>query len=137
MEYTQTEYRILSLFAMLFGLLSFLVGGFDPPVYALLTLIVIDFGTGLWAGWVNAVVSSKRGYNGMKRKGFILAMVILANLLDCGIGTGHVCRAIVVGPYVVLEVVSIIENFDRIGYGDQIPPFLREKLIQIRKEKGI
>lgn len=137
MEYTQTEYKILSICATICGAFSFLVGGFDPPIYALLSLICGDFATGLWAGWVNAVVSSKAGYNGMKRKCFILIMVVLANLVDTGVGVGHVFRWAVVGGWSVLEGVSIVENFDRIGYGDFIPKWFRDKLIQIRSEKGI
>lgn len=137
MEYTVTEYKILSACAAICGVFSFLVGGFDPPIYALLALITIDFGTGLYAGWVNAVVSSRAGYNGLKRKGFIMLVILLANLIDIGMGMGHVFRWATVGAYSILEGVSIVENLDRANCGEFIPKWFRDKLIQIRTEKGV
>ena len=41
----------------------------------------------------------------------------------------------VIFAYLGNEGLSIIENLDRMGYSEYIPLFIRDKLIQLRKEK--
>lgn len=136
MEYTQTELRLLALCSAVGGAFSFLVGGFDLAMYSLMALICIDFTTGVYAGWVNAAVSSQRGYNGLKRKAFIIVVIAIANLLDNSMMLNRLLRNMMICGYGIIEGISIFENFDRIGWGDYIPDILRSKLIQIRDEKG-
>lgn len=67
--------------------------------------------------------------------GVMLLIVIIANWVDVALfGTGT-CRTMVIFAYLGNEGLSIIENLDRMGYGQYIPVFLREKLIQLREEK--
>lgn len=137
LEYTQTELKILGICSVISGVFSFLVGGIDLPVASLLALILIDFLTGLYAGWVNCVVSSQRGYNGLKRKIFILVVICLANLIDNSMSLNHMFRSMMICGYSAMEGISICENLGRMGYGDMIPQVFRDKLVQIRDEKGI
>ena len=41
----------------------------------------------------------------------------------------------VIFAYLGNEGLSIIENLDRMGYGEYIPALIREKLAQLRSEK--
>ncbi len=136
-EYTQTELRIMALFSAIGVAFSFLVGGVDQPVKALLVLICIDYITGLAAAWKTGTLGSQRGFRGLGRKMVILAVVAFANIIDTSMSLGHMFRSMAIFGYSGMEAMSICENIDRMGYGSYIPSFIREKLIQLREEKGI
>ena len=50
------------------------------------------------------------------------------------IGT-EVFRGMTISGFALIEVVSLIENLDRMGWGYIIPDFLRVRLKQIADEK--
>lgn len=134
-EYTQTELRVMALFSAIGAVFSFLVGGLDSPIKALLILICVDYVTGMIAAWKTGTLSSQRGFKGLGRKMVILAVVAFANILDVSMSLNHVFRSMAIFGYAGMEGMSIIENIDRMGYGEYIPQFLRHKLIQLRNEK--
>ncbi len=134
-EYTQIELRIMALFSAIGAAFSFLVGGVDKLITALLVFVVIDYVTGLIAAWKTAALDSKKGFEGIKRKIVMLLIVILAHWLDEGLFGVNTCRSMVIFAYLGNEGLSIIENLDRMGYGEYIPAFIREKLAQLRREK--
>ena len=134
-EYTQIELRIMALFSAIGAAFSFLVGGVDKLITALLVFVVIDYVTGLIAAWKTATLDSKKGFEGIKRKVVMLLIVIMAHWIDVGILGISTCRSMVIFAYLGNEGLSIIENLDRMGYGEYIPAFIREKLAQLRSEK--
>jgi len=115
--------------------LSFLVGGVDKLITALLVFVVIDYVTGLIAAWKTATLDSKKGFEGIKRKVVMLLIVIMAHWIDVSIFGISTCRSMVIFAYLGNEGLSIIENLDRMGYSEYIPAFIREKLAQLRSEK--
>jgi len=135
-EYTQTELRVMALFSAIGAVFSWLVGGMDAPIKALLVLICIDYATGMIAAWKTGTLSSQRSFSGIKRKIVILAVVAFASLLDTSMSLNHIFRSMAVFGYAAMEGLSIIENVDRMGYGEYIPQYIKEKLIQLRDEKG-
>lgn len=134
-EYTQIELRIMALFSAIGAAFSFLVGGVDKLITALLVFVVIDYVTGLFAAWKTASLDSKKGFEGIKRKIVMLLIVILAHWIDVSIFGVSTCRSMVIFAYLGNEGLSIVENLDRMGYGAYIPGILREKLAQLRQEK--
>ena len=134
-EYTQIELRIMALFSAIGAAFSFLVGGVDKLITALLVFVVIDYVTGLIAAWNTATLDSKKGFEGIKRKIVMLVIVIMAHWIDASIFGSSTCRSMVIFAYLGNEGLSIVENLDRMGYGRYIPPFIREKLVQLREEK--
>ena len=134
-EYTQIELRIMALFSAIGAAFSFLVGGVDKLITALLVFVVIDYVTGLIAAWKTATLDSKKGFEGIKRKVVMLLIIIMAHWIDAGILGISTCRSMVIFAYLGNEGLSIIENLDRMGYGEYIPAFIREKLAQLRSEK--
>lgn len=135
-EYTQTELRVMGLFSMIGAGFSFLVGGMDQTLIALLVLIVLDYFTGLMAAWRTSALASQKGFDGIKRKIVMLVVVVVANQLDLIMGDGHTLRTMLIFAYIGNEGLSITENIDRMGFGDCIPKLLRDKLIQLREEKS-
>ena len=134
-EYTQIELRTMALFSAVGAAFSFLVGGVDKLLTALLVFVVIDYATGLIAAWKTATLDSKKGFDGIKRKVVMLMVVIMAHWIDASIFGVSTCRSMVIFAYLGNEGLSIIENLDRMGYSEFIPVFIREKLVQLRKEK--
>ena len=134
-EYTQIELRTMALFSAVGAAFSFLVGGVDKLLTALLIFVVIDYATGLIAAWKTATLDSKKGFDGIKRKVVMLVIVIMAHWIDVSIFGVSTCRSMVIFAYLGNEGLSIIENLDRMGYSEFIPVFIREKLVQLRKEK--
>ena len=136
-EYTQIELRTMALFSAVGAAFSFLVGGVDKLLTALLIFVVIDYATGLIAAWKTATLDSKKGFDGIKRKVVMLVIVIMAHWIDVSIFGVSTCRSMVIFAYLGNEGLSIIENLDRMGYGEYIPAFIREKLAQLRAEKEL
>ena len=134
-EYTQIELRIMAIGSAVGAGFSFLVGGVDKLITALLIFVIIDYVTGMIAAWKTATLDSKKGFEGIKRKVAMLVIVIMAHWIDVGILGISTCRAMVIFAYLGNEGLSIIENLDRMGYGEYIPAFIREKLVQLRSEK--
>ncbi|WP_028972235.1 phage holin family protein [Sporomusa ovata] len=134
-EYTQTELRIMAIFSAMGAVFSFLIGGVDKLVTALLIFIVIDYVTGLIAAWNTGSLQSKKGFEGIKRKLAMLMIVIIANWVDVALFGSSTCRSMIIFAYIGNEGLSIIENLDRMGYGKYIPVFMRDRLMQLREEK--
>lgn len=136
-EYTQIELRIMALFSAIGAAFSFLVGGVDKLITALLIFVVLDYVTGLIAAWKTATLNSKKGFEGIKRKVVMLLIVILAHWIDVSIFGVSTCRSMVIFAYLGNEGLSIVENLDRMGYSEYIPAFIRDKLVQLRDEKEL
>ena len=134
-EYTQIELRIMAIGSAIGAGFSFLVGGVDKLITALLIFVIIDYVTGMVAAWKTATLDSKKGFEGIKRKVVMLVIVIMAHWIDVSIFGVSTCRSMVIFAYLGNEGLSIIENLDRMGYSEFIPVFIREKLVQLRKEK--
>ena len=134
-EYTQIELRIMAIGSAIGAGFSFLVGGVDKLITALLIFVIIDYVTGMVAAWKTATLDSKKGFEGIKRKVVMLLIVIMAHWIDASIFGISTCRSMVIFAYLGNEGLSIIENLDRMGYGESIPTFIREKLAQLRSEK--
>ena len=96
----------------------------------------MDFITGVAAGYRTGSLSSSVGAKGLLKKGGILLCIIIACLLDMAMSM-HIFRGMVISAFAIIEVMSLVENIDRMGYGALIPEFLRVKLKQIADEKVV
>ena len=70
------------------------------------------------------------------RKAGIFVCIIIAYLLDTATGL-MMFRGMVITGFAIIEVMSLVENFDRMGYGELIPVFLRVHLQKIAAEKNL
>ena len=134
-EYTQVELRIMALFSAIGAAFSFLVGGVDKLVSALLVFVALDYVTGIFAAWKTRSLDSRKGFDGIRRKMVMLLIVIMAHWIDACLFGINTFRSMVIFAYLGNEGLSILENLDRMGYGEHIPGFIREKLSQLRTEK--
>lgn len=113
------------------SIITWLFGSIDLPLKILMTLMIIDFFTGILKGFYFKKLSSDYGYKGIIKKTSILVMIAVAVMLDMIIGSA-ITRIPVCYFFVVLEIVSITENVGSIGI--KIPPIIKDSLIQIEKQ---
>lgn len=61
---------------------------------------------------------------------------MIACLLDMAMKV-DMFRGMVISAFAIIEAMSLVENIDRMGYGEHIPEFIRVKLRQIADERHI
>lgn len=126
--------KTISYISALFGaVVGFLFGELDGLLIALLTVIVIDYATGLVCAKINKNLSSATGFKGLAKKGFMLSIVVIANIIDTQvIKSGSAFRSAVICFYLANESISILENAGNMGV--PLPKKLKDILIQLRED---
>lgn len=80
------------------GVLSWLMGGFDTPILALIICMAVDYLTGLIVAGVfhnspktaGGGLDSRVGWKGLARKFVTLLIVVIANLMDQMLGLAYI-----------------------------------------------
>lgn len=116
------------------GFLSWLIGGWSLLLTVLLVLNVFDFITGMAAAWGG--ISSKRGFQGIVKKGLMWVWVVIANLIylvlvDQGFTIGQVIPDAVVILFILNEIISLGENSEKLGVS--VPEPVRRALAIFQK----
>ncbi len=134
--YTVSEIKIMALASAFGAFFSAVVGGADQQIQALVYLVIADYITGTAVGIKTKQFGSSKGFKGLMKKAAVFAAVAFAYCVDQAMGI-KMLRAMAIFGFAAVEATSIIENLDRLGYGYYIPAFIRDKLEQIRQEKGV
>lgn len=122
------------------GFIAALFGGWDTGLMILITLMAVDYITGLIVAGVfhksnkteGGSLNSLVGWKGLCKKGVTLLVVLVAQCMDTAAGTTFVRDAVVIG-YSANEAISVIENAGLIGV--PVPEQL-VKAIETLKGKG-
>ena len=114
------------------GVFIYLFGAWDIAFQVLVTLIVIDYVTGVMVAYLNKKLSSQLGVKGIFKKIAILTTVAVAVLVDRAIGT-DVLRLATIFCLCGNEGISLLENLTNLGA--PIPQKLVAALLQL-KGKG-
>lgn len=115
------------------GFVGSFLGGVDGFIYALLTMIAIDYILGVMIAIIHRKLSSAVGFKGIAKKIMILAFVGVGSVIDTYIiGNGGIVRTAVIFFYFANEGISIIENAAVIGL--PVPKVVQEILIQVKEE---
>ena len=104
------------------GVISWLVGGLDTPILALVICMGVDYVTGLIVAGIfhnspkttNGGLDSRVGWKGLARKFVTLLIVVVANLMDGLLSLGYIRDAVIVG-FCANECISILENAGNMG----------------------
>jgi toxin secretion/phage lysis holin len=123
------------LVAVLAGGVQFLYGDWTMLLTILLALTIIDFISGLAAGYIEGGLKSKIGMVGIARKVFIFMMVAVAHLIDLlliesGMETKALIMTMVIVFYAVNEILSITENAGRIGL--PVPEQIKSAIVVLK-----
>lgn len=108
-----------------------------PLVWWFAIFVVADLITGVWAGVKTTGFSSKLLSAGMVKKGIAFSIIILAHGLDVSfwyvLKDLPVFQSVVLCAYCCGEFGSIVENIERAGYGDALPPALRRLFLSLEE----
>ena len=123
------------------GAVAGALGGFDTVLIVLLACMTVDYICGLIVAWIgcspktaNGRLDSKTGARGIAKKGLMLAVVLVAALLDRALGAENAMfREAVIWYYVANESLSILENLALAGV--PFPARLRAALEQLRQKQ--
>lgn len=115
------------------------LGGWDTAIITLCSFMAIDYVTGFIVAGVfhkskksaSGGLKSHEGWKGLCKKGTILLLVVVANLLDKQIGANYIRDAVCIF-FIANEGVSIMENAALMGL--PIPKWL-SKSLDILQEK--
>jgi len=129
--------------AVIGGILTALVGGWDVMLKVLALFVVLDYITGLAAAWAQKQLSSEIGARGIVKKILIFFVVAVAAQIDLLLASAvagipsfpalpAICRSLAICFYLANEGLSILENAGEAGV--PIPAALRDALEQIRKK---
>jgi len=115
------------------GTAAFLFGELGGLFYALVTVAVLDYITGVLEAATKRKLSSKIGFSGIAKKVFMFIIVMVANIIDAEVvGGGGVLRSAAVGFFIANESLSILENAGAMGI--PLPKRLINALKQLNKE---
>lgn len=131
---TGTEVQIGGITSAIGAVLTYFIG-WNDALEALLTLMVIDYATGLLAAYINPnlKLDSHKGFRGICKKIVIILLIVLAHELEKATGIPTV-QSIVVWFFIGNEGLSILENSAKAGV--PVPEKLRKTLEQLSSEKG-
>mgnify|MGYP006358071539 CR=1 FL=1 len=121
------------------GVGSWLVGGFDMSVMALMLCMGVDYATGLIVAGVfhsspktkGGGLDSRVGWKGLARKFVTLLIVVMANLADLLLEV-HYIRDAVIAAFCANECISVLENAGLMGI--RIPKVLTAALEKLGEE---
>lgn len=120
--------------AQIGAIIGAFIGNITGMIWALLIFAIIDYITGVTAAILEHKLSSEIGFRGITRKVLLFMIVGVANVLDVYvIGSGGVCRSMVLVFYIANEGLSIIENVARCGV--PVPEKLKVILKQLEEEE--
>lgn len=97
------------------AVVGYLFGESTGLLLVLFWMAVIDYGTGMAAGYAEGTLSSRVGFKGIAKKVMIFVMVALAHLVDSALGTKNMFRDATIVFYMTNELLSIFENAGRVG----------------------
>ena len=113
-------------------LLAFLFGDFDFLLKTIITLMFIDYITGICKSIVEKKTNSSVGAKGIVKKVGYLCVIAVSVLLDELLNVDGGLRTLVIMTFIFNEMLSILENSGAIGI--KIPNVLYKSLEKIKKE---
>ncbi len=134
----KVKHTVLTIIGSIGSFASYLFGGFDKLLIALVIFMIIDFLSGLILAIVfknssktkNGRLSSEAGIKGLAKKIFILFLVAMAMQLDIVIGTSFIRDGAVIS-FIFMEGVSILENSTLAGL--KVPNVIKNALEVLNK----
>lgn len=133
--------KVLKMAAGVAGAIAGLYGEWTTMLTILVVVMTIDYITGWIVAWCgrspkteSGGLSSKIGFIGIAKKGFIMLLVLLATMLDRAIGgETAIFQSSLVLYYIANEGLSILENAALLGV--RFPDKLKRALEALRERE--
>lgn len=115
---------------------TYMWGGWDAVLLALVVLASLDYVSGVVAAWYRKELDSRIGARGIARKVGMFLVVAVCNIIDQTGGLGEpILRTVTTWWYIGNEALSIIENFAEIGV--PIPARILSALASLKGEEEV
>ena len=114
------------------GIIANALGGFDGIMIALISVVVLDYLTGVVKAIYTKKLSSEIGFKGIAKKILILLIVALACAIQNIIDSSIPAREIVIMFYIANEGLSVLENCAELI---PVPEKLKSILLQLRNDE--
>ena len=108
------------------------LGGFDMLLGVIITLVVLDYMTGILKAIYNKQLSSEVGYKGIIKKVFIFIVIATSYEIQKVTGDSIPLREMTLVFFISNEAISLLENASEFI---PIPPQLKNVLIQLRDKE--
>lgn len=125
---------LMGIGATIGGWLNWALGGIDAAIIWLFIFTIIDFLSGNAAAIKQKKWQSRVTYKGIFKKLFIFIMIAICHGVDVSLQVDFV-RTACIFAYILNEVGSILENVERLGFGDIIPKPLRNALHMVNERE--
>lgn len=119
--------------SFLLSFLIFLFGSFDFMLKTLLSLMFIDYITGVSRAFITKKVNSSIGGKGIIKKAVYLCVVAVAVILDDLLEVNGGLRALIIYSFIFNEMLSILENSSAMGI--KVPNILYKSLEKLNKDQ--
>lgn len=131
--------KIIKYLAAVSGAVAGFFGEWNVMLTVLACMMALDYLSGLMVAASgkspkseSGGISSKVGADGLRKKGFIIIIVLAATLLDRALGTDKmIFQMAAVGYYIANEGISILENASLLGV--PFPKRIRNAFEEMRK----
>lgn len=130
--YVNSKVLLAMVWTSWISFIAWLIGGFDLLIWTILTLMTLDYISGILVGYKEKTLNSKRGFKGLCKKVMILIIICCSSLIS-QILKNTALRDMVIIFYCSIEILSILENAGKIGV--PIPETLKEALEQCKSKK--
>lgn len=121
--------NICYVFGIIGGFFLQILGGSDTLLKAILTIMVLDYITGIIKAIYKKQLSSEIGLKGFLKKLMMIMVIALSVVLESIIGVDTPVREIAIMFFIANESISILEN---IAEFIPIPLKLKNILLQLR-----
>lgn len=117
--------------AFIGSIMAYFFGGWSQMLMLFFFVIIMDYITGFMAAIIEKNLSSAVGYKGLIKKFSMVLLVALAYQLDKFTGNEVIMTGTILF-FIANELVSIVENYGRIGL--PLPPQI-QNVIKILRDK--
>ena len=124
---------VTAVLATVFGYITRFFGGFDSILITLITLIVLDYVTGVIAAIYEKKLSSAIGYKGIIKKALMLLVVGLSVSLQSVMPEAIPLREITILFFIANEGLSVLENAAKVI---PLPKKLKAVLLQLKDKES-
>ncbi len=117
------------------GFFGYFLGGVDGMLFALLTVMAVDYVSGVLVGVAQKNISSEIGFKGLAKKALIIGLIGVSNLVDVYVmEQGSAIKTATLTFFFINECISILENAGNLGV--PLPAKLKGVLQQIKSKEG-
>lgn len=139
---TRTHPLLETSSAVLGALIAFAFGGWSPLLTLLLTLLAVDYVTGVLAAAYESAqgtgpgLVSRAGWSGLIRKVLVLVMVMLAHLVDQVLfDQSPIFQTAITLAFCANELLSVVENVGRLGV--PMPDAVENMVAALKRKSAI